>query len=591
MSIKREKVPRAVWRGLVMGLLVLIPTLPGYSQEGQYRSKIRIDPNADISQGSELSIEELESQIRSISDYYGKSSAGRHLARHFVAQGEYDKAVDYYQTALEAGGLSDIANREMLRELAQVYLLTENYTAAASTLEQALSFDLVAEAADYLLLAQAYYRLGKLVQVVATLDNISERGLALKLTQKRQALALYYQAGAYAQCEQLLRQLLEAEPDNPDYWHQLASVYLQQDKRRQALDQLALAWEKSVPFREQDTLLLADLQAVNGNPYGAAVILDDALSNQTVKASGRSYRRLFQFWLQAREQEKASAALIQAARLSGDIQLYLYLAQLQMEQEAWQPMYQTMLAACANQLQDKYVGRANLLLGISQLKLGDEPSARRSFINATLIGGAGAQAGQWLDFMGAEPATKREAKRIVGVCYGAIDKQVSADESAMAQDANDSGTSDETFVNTKTVPKMSFLYSNYDKSLAQLASEAAPLARAMVIPLVKGGGTIDGPLHIIALGQGEDGELQLGFPVKGLHGGVRRYRLRGADEFKCAYLVHDGQTGSLAETWAEFLVAVNNAGYELTDERRLVLHSARGGSGDGARLELQIGIK
>ena len=124
------------------------------------------------------------------------------------------------------------------------------------------------------------------------------------------------------------------EPDNPANWHQLAAVYLQQGKRKEALDQLTLAWDKLVPFREQDIMLLADLQAVNNNPYGAAVILERALSDKSLQANGLNYRKLFQFWLQAREQERASAALVQAARLSGDIELYLYLAQLQMEQQA-----------------------------------------------------------------------------------------------------------------------------------------------------------------------------------------------------------------------------------------------------------------
>ncbi|MEE4143925.1 MAG: hypothetical protein V2I26_03925, partial [Halieaceae bacterium] len=113
-------------------VLVLGLSLPAYGQEGQYRSKIRIDPNADVSGDAGLSIEELEKQINSITGSYARSSAGRHLARHFVEQGEYDKAIDYYRTALAAGGLSDVANREMLREMAQVYLLDENYVEAAS---------------------------------------------------------------------------------------------------------------------------------------------------------------------------------------------------------------------------------------------------------------------------------------------------------------------------------------------------------------------------------------------------------------------------------------------------------------------------
>ncbi len=271
------------------------------AEQGQYRSRVEVVPADSVDRGRELSVEELERQIDSIEDPYARSSAGRHLARHYVEQKEYDKAIDYYRTALAARGLSEVANREMLRELAQVYLLSEDYAAAAEALERALRIDLVPAAADFLLLAQARYRLGDYVAVVAALDRIGEAGLQLDLAQMRQALALYYRAGAWAQCETLLRELIDREPDNPDSWHQLASVYLQQNKRRRALDHLTLAREKAVPFTESDLLLLVDLKAVNGDPYGAAEILASALEAGEVSPTGASYRKLFELWYQARE--------------------------------------------------------------------------------------------------------------------------------------------------------------------------------------------------------------------------------------------------------------------------------------------------
>jgi tetratricopeptide (TPR) repeat protein len=594
MSIERvTDRPVLVW--LTCLLLGLGQATAGRSEEGQYRSKIRIDSGNELARGAAISIEELERQMGSIADPYAKSSAGRHLARHYVEAEQFDKAIEYYQTALRSKGLDDIANREMLRELAQVYLLSKDYDAAATTLERALEIDLIPDAVDYLLLAQAYYRRGKLLQVVKTLDMIGEQGLTLNIAQQRQALALYYQAGAYAQCEQLLRQLLDAEPGNPESWHQLASVYLQQGKRKQALDQLALAWEKAIPFDEQDIRLLADLQAVNGNPYGGASILDGALAANKVERTAANYRKLFEFWLQAREQDRAADALAQAASRSGDTELYLYLAQLRMEQEDWQAMHQTMLAACAKQLQDKYVGRANLLLGISQLKLGDDKAARRSFINATLIGGATSQAGQWLDYMNAEPATKRETLRIEGVCYGARDKRTSAaamsagtgaPENAIGQGG---GAGDDAAVQTKTVDALRFFYQDFSGSLAELAVEAKNLAIRMSVILIKSGGATDGPLHIISTGEpGADHMLQLAIPVKGAPRASGRYRIRQAAAFRCAYLVLEGPLDSLEEIWSNFTRAILDDGYELTDERRLVFGSDSGG---GVKLELQIGIR
>ena len=542
-------------------------------------------------------------------------------------QKEYGKAIEYYQTrtGLPRACLM-IANREMLRELAQVYLLEENYSDAVQILERALGIELVPEPGDYLLLAQAHYRLGKYVAVVATLDRMLEQDLTLNTTQLRQALALYYRAGAYAQCESLLQQLLKLEPDNPENWHSLVSVYLQQNKQRQALDQLALAREKSVPFTERDTLLLADLQAANKNPYAAAEILSAALAGRLIEANGENYRKLFEFWFLAREKSKAQQALARAAQLSGDTELYLYLAQLQMDQRAWQGMRQTMLAACAEQLQDRYVSRANLLLGVSQLKLGDTVGARRSLINASLIGGATAQAGQWLEFMNAEPATSEEQRRIVSVCYGTEDKRASAPAAASAAaamaatataaaataaaataaaamaatataDAAPEGDAEfavqRAAFEIKTVPAIRLYYMEQDVPLEQFLGKLKSLALRLNLSLVKSGGTAAGPLHIIfpgpPSGEGGAARVQLALPARGVPTTRGMYKSRHTESFKCVFRVEEGPASELSESWTRFAAALLDAGFELTGERRVVMHGAVGNKGT-LKTELQLGV-
>ncbi len=558
----------------------------------QYRSKILITPEGELSKGASLSTEELEKQIGSIQDAYGKSSAGRHLARHYVEQKQYDKAIEFYRTALAAQGLSDVANREMLRELAQVYLLQKDYSAAAGVLQQALNIDLVPEVTDFLLLAQAHYRMKQYVQVVAALDQIATLGLVMNPRQMHQALALYYQAGAYAQCEDLLRRLLQLEPDNADNWHQLASVYLQQNKKRQALDELTLAREKRVPFSADQLVLLADLQAFHKNPYGAAELLQQAMDQQEIPGDATNYRKLFEYWFLAREEQKMQAALSRAAQLSGDTELYLYLAQLQMEQRAWQAMHQTMLAACAEQLADRYVGRANVLLGISQLKLGDAVNARRSFINATLIAGANTQAAQWLEFMGAEPATRKESRRIVGVCYGSIDKQ-QAEDGTLIVDAPEAAADPGVEFQIKTVPSLRLFYASYEMPLAELAAQAKSQVVRMGVSLVKSGGSVDGPVQLISQGdlpaQG-DSTWQLALPSSGSPRASGRFRVRTTEAFKCAYTALQGAGPELAEQALAFAGALQEAGYSLSGERRLVLPSRENGSGT-IIVELQIGIQ
>jgi tetratricopeptide (TPR) repeat protein len=490
-----------------------------------------------------------------------------------------------------------VANREMLRELAQVYLLKKDYTAAAGTLQQVLAIDLVPDIADFLLLARAQHHLGKYVDVVATLDGIQKAGLTMDTPQMQQALALYYHAGAFAQCEVLLRRLLEVQPDDPQNWHLLASVYLQQNKKKQALDQLTLARDKLVPFAERDILLLASLQSANNNPYGAAEVLEEALSSQQVPPSAATYRRLFEFWLQAREQEKARKALQQAAKLSDDIELYLYLAQLQMEEQDFDNMHQTMLAACAKQLPDKYVGRANLLLGVSQLKRGDESGARRSFINATLIGGVNAQAGQWLRFMNGAPPTDDEIRRIVGICYGANDKRLDASTRLTQTAVETSADATATAVvsnafEIKTIAPMSLYYMQSGKPIAELLGSLRGTAISLYVSLAKSGGNADGPLQVILSGdpQGleEDVTTQVGAPFAGAASGSGKFSVRTTEPFKCASQMFEGEGDALGKALAQLAESVQGAQHEFTGEMRIVIPP--GDSGGTLKLELQLGI-
>jgi len=245
-----------------------------------------------------------------------------------------------------------------------------------------------------------------------------------------------------------------------------------------------------------------------------------------------------------------------------------------------------MVGACQRQLPDKYVSRANLLLGISQLKLGDRESARRAFINATLIGGASKQAGDWLEFMGAEPPTDRETRRIVGVCYGSRDKRVSAADIADAagQDSAVAAEQAET-VAVRTVPRQNLFYIEYDKPLTELAGEVESLAMRMSVALIKSGGKVDGPLQLISIGMPGENPLQLAFPTGGSPRAGKQYKVRQTGAFKCAYLVHQGEMESLGDLWRDFVATVTEAGYQLTGESRTVF------VGRGGGVELQLGIE
>ncbi len=598
------------WQVLFPALLSLLTLcLPATVMAQQYRSKVLIDHGDTLEKGTALSIEQLENQLTTLTDAYARSSTSRYLAQQYLQQGEYEKAINFYQAALEADGLSGIANRELLRELSRVYLLKEDYVLAAGTLKKVLEFDLVQEKADFLLLAQAQFRSADYLACVETLDELQVNGLELDEQELRQILSLYYQSGAFSQSTVILRDLLHRLPDNPDYWHQLTALYLHQNQNQKALDQLSLAYEKQVPFREHDLLLLADLYAFNDQPFAAAQLLRAEMDRGMVTASGEHYRKLFEFWLLAREKEQAITALESAASLSGDTELYLHLAQLHSERENWLSMHATVLEACSTELDDRYVGRANLLLGISQLKMGDRDNARHSFINATLIGGAIDKAAQWLRFMNAETPTDSEMRKIVSPCYGSSDRrrraiqltetipQETPQTPAVLSETKPeylAETAEKITVATRTVAAMRLFTAKYTMTPVEMAQQLVGLATRLGMSQLRAGGEVNGPLHILI--NAADGhanqktDLLLAFPTRGNPRSSGRYRSINATEFHCAYLAYTGPADGIADGWARLVKDTLKAGHQLNGQARYVFDCDGTCSKEQIIVELQLGI-
>ncbi len=598
----------------LMALLVLMLLLTQRVSAEYYRSKLYLDPNKKLNESASLSLQELEQQINSMTDAYGKSSAGRYLAHQYINQKDYAKAIEFYNTALDAEGLSSVANQELLKELASVYVLEEQYAQAITTLKRLTVLDIEAQ----ILLAQSYFGVQDYLSTVETLDKITPSSTASSATeggltenQLNQMLALYYKAGAYPQSETVLQQLIHRHPQTFKYWRQLTSILLAQNKRKQALDRLALARQKKLPFESKDVLLLADLYVANHVAEKGARTLEQAIDQGEIKDTEEYRKRIFEYWLQAREKEKAADTLKQSLDVIQDMDLFIRLAQLQMEQSHWKDMNLTLLTACGNVLQDKYVSQANLLLGVSQLKMGHKLDARRSFINATLIGGQSEKAQQWLDFIEAKPSSDDELSEISGPChprdrkvrYASIRRKPSAQVAIVANEnsAQIALTSDALTdtVETKTIEKQSLYGLNLTAKAEDIATSIKKNAIRAGIALVKSGGTIDGPLHILIEGNSAAGEIKegqplkfrLAFPYKGKPRNKGPYRAKKAKEFKCAFVIFNGPGQEIPAAWGLLIKQSIAAGHTPTGESRMILTMDASNPTAEPAYELQLGIQ
>lgn len=394
-------------------------------QAEQYRSKLLLQPGQSLGEASELSIEQMEAELDSMQDSYSRASAGMKLAQHYVQQKQYDKAIRFYQQALAEEGLSPLVNQRLYKEWASVYLIMKDGQNALKVLKQWMSLDKTEDQDVALMFAQASYLSGDYLLTARALDRTMQLAPRISLDFHRPVLALSFSIGDFSRAQTLLKAFIELQPDEPENWFRLASVYLKQEKTSEALAILTLANSKGVVFDEQNLLLYSSLLATEKNPFKAALVLQQGLENGLVNANGKHYRLLFEYWYQAQETDRAMAALKLAADVSGDTELYLFYAQLLMQQERWQEMNQVVKQACQSRIAPSLAGKANLLLGISELKSGRTRQAREAFNRATLIGGENAKAGEWLRYManaaGEEVSEAYVAPGAKGPCLASSD--------------------------------------------------------------------------------------------------------------------------------------------------------------------------
>ncbi len=415
-SVQRYKTGLRGLPILLVALLSLSFAIAVGGQE-QYRSRVYVDIEQDATENVSLSVSELEAKLTTFHDAATRASAERFLAKQYAGNKDYSKAAQLIEDSLRRSEGSDASRRELLLQLAQLYLLQKNYDGAAQALQRYLDTHPPERVDDYVLLAQIQYQRKQYVASAAALDKAFTLQKNPDKVFLQTALGVYYSIGNFERCAEVIQQLVAQDINNAELWQQWVSLYLKAGKHSAALDVMALAWEQDIPFREQDVLLLTDLYAINKIPGRGARVLEEAIQSGRIKSDTKINDRLFRLWMQAGERDKATIALEKAALNGTDTELQLHLAQLYMEKEQWQAMQTMVLKACDGALPERLVARANLLLGVSQLKLGDTALARRSLINATVVGGALEQASQWLQFMKAEPPTRFEKVGIAGPCY------------------------------------------------------------------------------------------------------------------------------------------------------------------------------
>lgn len=405
-------------QGKLLLLLVLLALVPsGLAADSETLRKRKVSRTGGLSQAayeqmqeiqtlieedkiSEAEIRLTEMQERKLSDYERAQTWFLMGYVHFRRE-NYSAAQQAYEEVLKNDNLPLGMQTNVLKTLAQLSMVNDNFTKALSYIQRLLDVSDVPQADHYALKAQVHYQLEQFDQSMAALlqaeDLQAKSGQPPRENWLLLKNAILYQREDFKGMLAVLQQLVDLYPKDR-YLLNMAAIYGEMGNNKKQLALMEPLYERGSLPSESHKVNLASLYLLNEIPYKAADLLKKEMAAGTVEASSRNLETLAQAWLLAANSERAIKPLEQAAKMSKDGKTYLALARTHMSLSNWKEAERSVSRALEKgELRDP--GDAQLLLGMTQFNQKKFREARTSFARAGEYPGSEKLARQWMEYL------------------------------------------------------------------------------------------------------------------------------------------------------------------------------------------------
>jgi tetratricopeptide (TPR) repeat protein len=330
-----------------------------------------------------------------------------------------DLALKDFQSALNENALPEEASLQLRYNVAQLHFQQENYKEAIRGLVEWMRATENPGANAWFLLAAALYYENDYEKARVP----AERALQLAETRERRQFDLtnmiYSELGLTEKRTRLLSIMVSLWADEVSYWKQLAAIYMQEDRSKDALSTMELAYNSGLIDEQSDILSLAQLYSVHNNPHRGAKVLAKGLKDEKVERTVTNLELLSQLLSQAREHRAAIPVLQEAAGMSDKGVLSYRLGQVLLADEQNEEAEKALAAALdKGGLDENQRANAWMLLGTSRFNEagpGDRDqraSADKAFASAAEFAMTRNQANGWREYIKAINDTEDRQARL-----------------------------------------------------------------------------------------------------------------------------------------------------------------------------------
>lgn len=345
------------------------------------------------------------------------------------AGGDYEKAIVYYNLGFAYSSKNDYANAagsfakalsfnampqqqhdQLLYNLGQLYLAASKPDEGIQTLQKYIAESCSPVPVDaHIFLANALAERKRYDEALPQIDLAISKAKEPKESWVQLKLGIHYELKNYKACAETLVQLIGMVPAKAEYWKQLSGIFLELKKDTEAVAVLALAERQGFIQKPNEHKNLYSIYMMLDLPFKAGLVLQDAIEKGKVPSDQENLESVANAWINARESDKAEAALKKLAAVSDSGEHYYRLGAMYGDDERWQESKE-MLEKALRKGGLKRAGEAWMRLAVAHYSLKDGKSAQAALEKAMNFAETRQQAGEWLRHLSGQATTEQTAE-------------------------------------------------------------------------------------------------------------------------------------------------------------------------------------
>ena len=270
-----------------------------------------------------------------------KASFAVQLAYLYRQTDKNEKALEYFQTALDSNYLDYNQHLSTLYYIAQIAVEQEEHDKGLKLLKLWFSINEKPMPSSYILLAHCYYAKNNIPLALKYVETTLSLSAQPKESWLAFAAALYLKEKNYKKARPYLERLTALYPAAASHWKQLAGVYLYLEQVQKAFVTLDIAYKMGHLKSKTEYLNLISLYIEQGLPYQGAKLLEKKMNQNIIPPDQKNLELIAGAFYLAREGKQSLTYLKQASKTASNSKFFLNYGQRLLDQEEWAVAEQT----------------------------------------------------------------------------------------------------------------------------------------------------------------------------------------------------------------------------------------------------------